>query len=59
MNPREVIEAWRKIFEISTKPDRSEYVSLLKITLLGLILIGLIAFIVRIVFYTVLFPYQG
>lgn len=59
MNLRELIDAWRKILQISAKPDKSEYMSVLKITMLGLILIGLIAFIVRIIFYTLLFPYQG
>lgn len=56
MNLREIIDSWRKIFQISAKPTREEYSMILKITLLGLILIGLIAFAIRIVFYTLIFP---
>jgi len=43
MNLRELIDAWKKIFQIASKPDREEYMTLLKITLLGFMLIGLIA----------------
>lgn len=50
---------WRKIFQIASKPAREEYFALLKITLLGLFLIGLIAFTIRLVFYTFLYPYPG
>lgn len=59
MNLRELIDSWRKIIQIATKPDRGEYWAVLKITMLGLILIGLIAFVVRVIFYTLLFPYMG
>lgn len=59
MNLREMIDMWKKIVQISSKPERSEYVTVLKITILGLVLIGLIAFIIRLIFYTLLFPYPG
>ncbi|MCC6041756.1 MAG: protein translocase SEC61 complex subunit gamma [Desulfurococcaceae archaeon] len=59
MNLRELVDAWRKIIQISSKPDRDEYMALLKITLLGFALIGLIAFAIRLIFYTLLFPFPG
>lgn len=59
MNLRELVDSWKKILQISSKPDREEYTTILKITLLGLILVGFIAFIIRLVFYTLLFPYAG
>ncbi|MEM0000748.1 MAG: protein translocase SEC61 complex subunit gamma [Desulfurococcaceae archaeon] len=59
MNLRELVDSWRKILQIATKPDRDEYLAVLKITVLGLVLVGLIAFVVRVIFYTLLFPYAG
>lgn len=59
MNIRELVDSWKKILQISSKPDRSEYSAILKITFLGLFMVGLIAFIVRVIFYTLLFPYPG
>jgi protein transport protein SEC61 subunit gamma-like protein len=59
LNLRELVDAWRKIIQISSKPDRDEYMALLKITLLGFALIGLIAFVIRLIFYTLLFPFPG
>ncbi|MEM4717172.1 MAG: protein translocase SEC61 complex subunit gamma [Desulfurococcaceae archaeon] len=59
MNLRELIDSWKKILQISSKPDRNEYTNILKITLIGLILVGFIAFVIRLVFYTLLFPYTG
>jgi protein transport protein SEC61 subunit gamma-like protein len=59
LNLRELVDAWKKIIQISSKPDRDEYMALLKITLLGFALIGLIAFVIRLIFYTLLFPFPG
>ncbi len=59
MNLRELIDAWRRIIIIVTKPTKDEYLAILKITLLGLVVIGTISFIVRVLFYTFLFPYPG
>ena len=59
MDLREMVDMWKKIIQISSKPERSEYFAVLKITLLGLVLIGLIAFVIRLIFYTLLFPYPG
>jgi protein transport protein SEC61 subunit gamma-like protein len=56
---RELIDAWRRIIQVATKPDREEYMTLLKITLIGLVLVGAIAFVVRLIFYTILYPFPG
>ncbi len=59
MDLRELVDSWRRILSIVTKPGRDEYMTVLKVTLLGFIMIGLIAFIVRVLFYTFLFPYAS
>jgi len=59
VNLRELIDAWRRILIIVTKPTKDEYLAILKITLLGLVIIGTISFIIRVLFYTLLFPYPG
>jgi protein transport protein SEC61 subunit gamma-like protein len=59
LNLRELIDAWRRIIQIATKPDREEYMTLLKITLIGLVLVGVIAFVIRLIFYTTLYPFPG
>jgi len=59
LNLRELIDAWRRIIQVATKPDREEYMTLLKITLIGLVLVGAIAFVVRLIFYTILYPFPG
>jgi len=59
LNLRELVDAWRKIIQISSKPGGDEYMVLLKITLLGFALVGLIAFVIRLIFYTLLFPFPG
>lgn len=59
MDLRELVESWKKILQVSSKPGKHEYMAVLKITMLGLFLIGVIAFIVRVIFYTLLFPYTG
>ncbi|MEM1628307.1 MAG: protein translocase SEC61 complex subunit gamma [Desulfurococcaceae archaeon] len=59
MNLRELIEMWRKILMIASKPTKEEYLVLLRIALLGLAIVGGLAFIIRLIFYTLIFPYQG
>lgn len=59
MNLREIVEAWRKILLIARKPSGDEYLTLLKISLLGLTLVGLISFVIRMIFYTLIFQSPG
>ncbi|MCY0868855.1 MAG: protein translocase SEC61 complex subunit gamma [Desulfurococcus sp.] len=59
MNLRELVDSWRKILAIAVKPEPDEYLTILKISLLGLALVGGIAFAIRMIFYTFLYPYTG
>ncbi len=58
MGLRELIDSWRKILILARKPTTDEYMLSLKMSLLGLTLVGGIAFIIRIIFATFLFPTQ-
>ncbi len=46
MKFEELMSMWRKILEISEKPEPDEYKLLLKITFGGMLLVGVIGFIV-------------
>ena len=43
-----------RILRLAKKPDRSEVFLVIKITVAGMAILGLIAFIIRIVIYTIL-----
>lgn len=55
MDLKELINSWRRILRLATKPTKEEYLVSLKISLLGLTLVGSIAFIIRYIFITFLF----
>jgi len=56
MGFREMIDSWRRILRLAAKPDRSDYFTGLKMSLLGLMLVGLIAFIIRFILIVYVFP---
>jgi len=56
MGFREMIDSWRRILRLATKPDRSDYFTSLRMSLLGLMLVGLIAFIIRFILIVYVFP---
>ncbi len=56
MGFRELIDSWRKILILARKPTTDEYMLSLKMSLLGLTLVGGIAFIIRVVFTLFIFP---
>jgi len=56
LNFREIIDQWRKIFTVAEKPERGDFMTTLKLSLLGMAIVGGIAFVIRIVFYAFLFP---
>lgn len=58
MGFRELVDSWRKILILARKPASDEYLLSLKMSLLGLTIVGGIAFIIRIIFITFLFPLQ-
>ncbi|MFW9856410.1 MAG: protein translocase SEC61 complex subunit gamma [Candidatus Thorarchaeota archaeon] len=44
----------RRILRLAKKPDRSEVFMVIKITLAGMVILGLVAFLIRIVIFFVL-----
>ncbi|MCC6033495.1 MAG: protein translocase SEC61 complex subunit gamma [Desulfurococcaceae archaeon] len=49
MRLEEIVAMWRKIIAISEKPESDEYRTLLKITLGGMLLVGLVGFVVHLI----------
>ncbi|MDI6721234.1 MAG: protein translocase SEC61 complex subunit gamma [Candidatus Aenigmarchaeota archaeon] len=47
---KEIFERIRRILLVSTKPDKSEYKQSAKITGLGFVVIGIIGFVIFIIF---------
>ncbi|MFH1235141.1 MAG: protein translocase SEC61 complex subunit gamma [Candidatus Diapherotrites archaeon] len=45
-----MLESWKRIFTVSKKPDWEEYKLMLKVTALGILLIGVLGFAVLLVF---------
>ncbi|MEM0355246.1 MAG: preprotein translocase subunit SecE [Desulfurococcaceae archaeon] len=58
MGFREIVDSWIRVIKTAEKPERSDYINNLKISLLGLFAIGLIAFIIRFIIIVFLFPQQ-
>ena len=50
MGLRDFIESTRRVLTVSKKPDKQEYLLMLKITLLGTFVIGTLGFIVGLLF---------
>jgi len=44
---RELLEAWRRIFAIAEKPELDEYKLLFKITVGGILLAGVVGFMIH------------
>lgn len=49
MKLEELVAMWRKIITISEKPESDEYRTLLKVTLGGLLLVGVIGFVIHLI----------
>lgn len=43
---REFLESSKRIFTVSKKPTRQEYMTMLKVVLLGVILLGVIGYVI-------------
>ncbi len=54
MNISEIVESWRKIIELSRKPDPEEYKLFLRIIFLGFFLVGAIGFAIGMISYLIL-----
>ncbi len=47
MGLRELIESWRKIIMLASKPDKEELLLSIKIIFLGFTIVGVISFIIK------------
>jgi len=45
----EKIKEWERVVKLSRKPRKSEYISVAKVTGAGMILVGAIAFLIRLI----------
>jgi len=46
MGIKEVFENWKRVVQISRKPDKFEFTSTSKVCAIGLVLIGIIGFVI-------------
>ncbi|MEE8402381.1 MAG: protein translocase SEC61 complex subunit gamma [Candidatus Hydrothermarchaeaceae archaeon] len=46
---REKLKEWNRIIRLSRKPGRTEFIMIAKITGLGMVLIGAIGFLIRMI----------
>ena len=53
MGVRSFMQSTRRLFHVAQKPDRDEVMLLIKISLIGVGIIGGIGFIIRILFWVV------
>ena len=53
MGIRNFIESARKVVHVASKPTRTELSLLTKVTLLGVAIVGIIGFIVKVLFWIV------
>ncbi len=45
----EMLKNWDRVIKLSRKPRRDEFITIAKITALGILLVGLIGFIIRMI----------
>ncbi|HXZ91103.1 MAG TPA: protein translocase SEC61 complex subunit gamma [Candidatus Dormibacteraeota bacterium] len=50
MNTREFVDASRRLFHVTTKPSRDEVSLMVKISFLGVAVVGSLGFIIRVLF---------
>lgn len=53
---REFIRNCKRLFSVATKPTASEYLKVAKITAIGILLIGVLAFVIMLVSYYIQGP---
>ncbi|MEZ0394277.1 MAG: preprotein translocase subunit SecE [Desulfurococcaceae archaeon] len=56
MDIGELIESWKKILMLTSKPSVKDYMNSLRLILVGLAIVGVITFLIRVIFYAFLFP---
>ena len=50
MNTREFIDSTKRLFHVTTKPSGDELSLMLKISFLGVVIVGSLGFIIRVLF---------
>jgi len=50
MNTREFVDSTKRLFHVTTKPSRDELSLMLKISFLGVVIVGSLGFIIRVLF---------
>jgi protein translocase SEC61 complex gamma subunit len=50
MNTREFIDSTRRLFHVTTKPSRDEISLMVKISFLGIVIVGSLGFVIRVLF---------
>jgi len=50
MNSREFLDASRRLLHVTTKPSRDEVSLMVKISFLGVVIVGSLGFIIRVLF---------
>ena len=53
MNLSEFLESSRRLLQATTRPGRDEIWMLFKISMLGLVVLGMIGFMVRVIFWII------
>lgn len=53
MGVRSFMQSTRRLFHVAQKPDRDEVMLLIKITLIGVGIVGMIGFIIRVLFWLI------
>lgn len=53
MDPRGFVASVRRLLKITTKPSKKEALTLIRISLIGVALIGAIGFIIKVLFWIV------
>ncbi len=46
---RETLNDWKRVLKLSKKPKKSEFTMIAKITGIGIIIIGVVGFIIRLI----------
>ncbi len=50
MNAREFLESTRRLLHVTTKPSRDEVSLMVKISFLGVVIVGSLGFVIRVLF---------
>jgi len=53
LNLREFIESSKRLLRVTTRPNRKELVMLVRLSLLGILVVGGIGFVVKVLFWIV------